>query len=46
MWRTAGSIASQTAGAYEKTGRSFLALNHLAAAILAFKKMKENIIYG
>ena len=33
---------------YEKLARSFLALNHLAAAIMAFRKIKfdENIIYG
>jgi hypothetical protein len=33
---------------YEKLGRSFLALNHLAASIIAFRKIKlqENIIYG
>jgi len=33
---------------YEKRVRSFLALNHLAAAIIAFRKvpMKVNIIYG
>lgn len=33
---------------YEKLDRSFLALNHLAAAIMAFRKIKldENIIYG
>ncbi len=33
---------------YEKLERSFLALNHLAAAIIVFRKvpMKVNIIYG
>lgn len=33
---------------YEKLDRSFLALNHLAAAIMAFRKIKldANIIYG
>ncbi len=33
---------------YEKLDRSFLALNHLAAAIIAFRKIKGtvNIIYG
>ena len=33
---------------YEKLDRSFLALNHLAAAIIAFRKvpMAVNIIYG
>lgn len=33
---------------YEKFDRSFLALNHLAAAIIAFRKIEwnENIIYG
>jgi transposase len=33
---------------YEKLERSFLALNHLAASIMAFRKIKsgENIIYG
>ena len=33
---------------YEKLDRSFLALNHLAVAIMAFRKIKldENIIYG
>lgn len=33
---------------YEKLERSFLALNHLAAAIIAFRKvpMSVNIIYG
>lgn len=33
---------------YEKLERSFLALNHLAAAIIAFRKIKMtvNIIYG
>jgi IS5 family transposase len=33
---------------YEKLARSFLALNHLAAAIIAFRKvpMDINIIYG
>jgi transposase len=33
---------------YEKLARSFLALNHLAAAIIAFRKvpMRVNIIYG
>lgn len=33
---------------YEKLERSFLALNHLAAAIIAFRKvpLKFNIIYG
>ena len=33
---------------YEKLERSFLALNHLAAGIIAFRKMrlKINIIYG
>ena len=33
---------------YEKLDRSFLALNHLAAAIMAFRKIKldVNIIYG
>ena len=32
---------------YEKPGRSFLALNHLAAAIIAFRKVPVgiNIIY-
>lgn len=33
---------------YEKLDRSFLALNHLAASIMAFRKIKldKNIIYG
>ena len=31
---------------YAKLDRSFLALNHLAAAIMAFRKIKLNIIYG
>jgi transposase len=33
---------------YEKLERSFLALNHLAASIIAFRKIKldVNIIYG
>lgn len=33
---------------YEKLERSFLALNHLAAGIIAFRKvhLKINIIYG
>lgn len=33
---------------YEKLHRSFMALNHLAAAIIAFRKvrLKINIIYG
>lgn len=33
---------------YEKLERSFLALNHLAAAIIAFRKvpLKGNMIYG
>ena len=33
---------------YEKLARSFVALNHLAAAIIAFRKvpLKINIIYG
>jgi len=33
---------------YEKLHRSFLALNHLAAAIIAFRKvpLKVNVIYG
>jgi putative transposase len=33
---------------YEKLHRSFMALNHLAAAIIAFRKcsLKVNIIYG
>ena len=33
---------------YEKLERSFIALNHLAAAIIAFRKvpLKVNIIYG
>jgi transposase len=33
---------------YEKLHRSYLALNHLAAAIIAFRKVpgSENIIYG
>lgn len=33
---------------YEKLERSFLGLNHLAAAIIAFRKIKStiNIIYG
>ncbi|MDO8769690.1 MAG: IS5/IS1182 family transposase, partial [Burkholderiaceae bacterium] len=33
---------------YEKLDRSFLALNHLAASIMAFRKIKldTNIIYG
>lgn len=33
---------------YEKFDRSFIALNHLAAAIIAFRKVKlaPNIIYG
>jgi IS5 family transposase len=33
---------------YEKLQRSFLALNHLATAIIAFRKvkLKVNIIYG
>ena len=33
---------------YEKLERSFLALNHIAAAIIAFRKVKltVNIIYG
>jgi len=32
---------------YEKTARSFLALNHLAAAVIAFRKvkLKVNVIY-
>ena len=33
---------------YEKPERSFVALNHIAAAIIAFRKvkLKANIIYG
>ncbi|MPZ45588.1 MAG: IS5/IS1182 family transposase, partial [Betaproteobacteria bacterium] len=33
---------------YEKLERSFLALNHIAAAIIAWRKvhLKINIIYG
>jgi len=33
---------------YEKLERSFVALNHLAAAIIAFRKVpaRINIIYG
>jgi transposase len=33
---------------YEKLNRSFVALNHLAAAVMAFRKIKieVNIIYG
>ena len=33
---------------YEKLERSFLALNHLAAGIIAFRKVKltVNVIYG
>jgi len=33
---------------YEKLERSFIGLNHLAAAIIAFRKvpLKVNIIYG
>ncbi|MFZ5592874.1 MAG: IS5/IS1182 family transposase, partial [Pseudomonadota bacterium] len=33
---------------YEKLERSFVALNHLAAAIIAFRKvpLNVNIIYG
>jgi IS5 family transposase len=33
---------------YEKLDRSFIALNHLAAAIIAFRKvpLSVNIIYG
>ena len=33
---------------YEKLERSFVALNHLAAAIIAFRKvpLSINIIYG
>jgi putative transposase len=33
---------------YEKLERSFVALNHLAAAIIAFRKVPHevNIIYG
>lgn len=33
---------------YEKLDRSFMALNHLAASIIAFRKVKltVNIIYG
>ena len=33
---------------YEKLDRSFLALNHLAASIMTFRKIKseQNIIYG
>ena len=33
---------------YEKLERSFVALNHIAAAIIAFRKvpLKVNIIYG
>ncbi len=33
---------------YEKLERSFMALNHLAAAIIAFRKvpLEVNIIYG
>lgn len=33
---------------YEKLERSFVALNHIAAAIIAFRKvsLKINIIYG
>lgn len=33
---------------YEKLARSFVALNHIAAAIIAFRKvrLKVNIIYG
>jgi hypothetical protein len=33
---------------YRLTGRSFVALNHIAAAIIAFRKVKltANITYG
>jgi len=33
---------------YEKLARSFMALNHLAAAMIAFRKvpLDVNIIYG
>ena len=33
---------------YEKLERSFIALNHIAAAIIAFRKVRltVNIIYG
>ena len=33
---------------YEKLERSFMALNHIAAAIIAFRKVRltVNIIYG
>jgi hypothetical protein len=33
---------------YEKLERGFMALNHLAAAIIAFRKVptRVNIIYG
>ena len=33
---------------YEKLERSFIALNHLAAAIIAFRKVpvRVNIVYG
>ncbi|MGB4911813.1 MAG: transposase, partial [Candidatus Dechloromonas phosphoritropha] len=33
---------------YEKLERSFLALNHLAASIMAFRKikLKVDIVYG
>jgi hypothetical protein len=33
---------------YEKLDRSFIALNHLAASIIAFRKVKlaVNIMYG
>mgnify|MGYP001013621470 CR=1 FL=1 len=35
-------------GRYEKLDRSFLTLNHLAASVMAFRKIKsgKNIIYG
>ena len=37
-----------TVAEHEKLDRSFLALNHLAASIMAFRKIKldVNIIYG
>jgi transposase len=31
---------------YEKLDRSFMALNHLAAAIIAFRKADRSIVYG
>ena len=55
--RDAGSSRSAIVGStgfrkllvrYEKLERSFVALNHLAAAIITFRKVKltVNIIYG